>query len=272
MRASTAFFAGMGTVVVAVASGVSGGAWIAAMMKPGLSKQVVETAHLRRQALPRRTPASGMIPYVAATLAFTDPSIDRAAAAQDRSQAKIDVAKKQISPAVQSAGTAAANAPATLADAPSSKPVTTAARRPAARLPIAAPENAFARARDADLTRTTESRRASRRHWTNRHRHQPTAAQDQYKQQQSRQAGRGHGNSAQEARGAGRRRDYGRAYSDRRYPGGRYRDDDSPGYHAADRRYRDEPDPGYRQYDPRAEYAERPAPFAFPLTGLFGPD
>ncbi|MGH6679434.1 MAG: hypothetical protein ACREDL_11035 [Bradyrhizobium sp.] len=277
MRASTAFFAGMGTVVVAIASGVSGGAWIAAMMNPGLSKQVMETAHLHRQILPRQTSASGMIPYAAATLAFTDPAIDRDAAAQDRSQAKTDVVKKQVSPAVQSAGMAAANGPsAKPADAPASKPVTTAARRPAARLPIAAPENAFARARDADLTPTTESRRTSHRHWTNRHRYPPRAAQDQYedqyKQQRSRQAGRGQGNSAQQARDVGRQRPYGRTYNDRRYPGGRYRDENSSRYHAADRRYRNGPEPGYRQYDPRPEYAERPAPFAFPFMGPFGPD
>ena len=265
MRASTAFFAGMGTVVVAIASGVSGGAWIADMMKPGLPRQAVETAHLHRQALPRRMSASGVVPYVAETLAFTDPSIDHGAVTQGQSQAKADVVKKQVSPAVQTAGTAVANGPsAKAADAPSSKPVTTATRQPAARSPNSASENYFARARDADLKRATESGKASHRYWTDRHRYQPRAAQNQYKQQQSGQAGKGQGNSAQQARGEGGQRSYGRTYSDRRHPGGRYR--------AADRRYQDESDLRDRQYDSEPRYAERPAPFPFPFRGLFGPD
>ncbi|MGH6715252.1 MAG: hypothetical protein ACREDC_03570 [Bradyrhizobium sp.] len=244
MRASTAFFAGMGTVVVAIASGVSGGAWIADMMSPGLHKQVTETAHRHRRALSRPMSASGMVPYAAATLAFSDPSIDHGAAAQDRFQPKTDVVKKQISPAVQSAGTAAANGPsAKSADAPSSKAVTTAARRLAAGT------------RDADLNRATG---APGRYRTDRHRYQPRAAQDQHRQQQSRQAGR--------------RRSSGRTSSGQRYPGGRYRDESSAKYRAADRRYHDEPDSRYRQYDSRPRYAERPAPFALPPTGLFGPD
>ena len=271
MRASTAFFAGIGTVVVAIASGVSGGVWIADMMKPGLPRQAIETAHHHRQALPRRMSASGLVPYVAETLAFTDPSIDHGAATQGQSQAKADVVKKQVSPAVQSAGTAATNGPsAKAADAPSSKPVTTATRQPAARSPSSMPDNAFAGARDADLKRATESGKTSHLHWTDRHRYQPRATQNQYKQQQSRQAGKGQGNSAQQARGQGGQRSSGRTYSDRRHPGARYRDEDSPRYRAADRRYPDESDPRDRQYDSGPGYAERPAPFAFP--GLFGPD
>lgn len=266
MRASTAFFAGIGTVVVAIASGVSGGAWIADMMKPGLPKQqAMETAHLHRQALPRRMSASGIVPYVAATLAFTDPSIDHGAAAQDRFQAKADV-KEQVSPPVQAAGKPAANeTSAKAADAPSSKPLT-AARQPAAPQPVSTPENAFARARDADLKRATESRKAPHRYWPHRYRYQPRGAQGQYEQQQSRQAGKRYGNSAQQARDVGGRRSSGRKYGDRRYPGGRYRDENSPRYRAAGR---DDSDPR-DQYDSGPRYAERPAPFPFPL--LFGPD
>jgi hypothetical protein len=265
MRASTAFFAGMGTVVVAIASGVSGGAWIADMMKPGLPKQAMETAHLHRQALTRRMSASGVVPYVAATLAFTDASIDHGAATQGQSQAKADVVKKQVSRPVQSAGTAEANGPSARdANAPSSKPVTEAARQVAARPPNSMPENAFARARDADLKRATESRKAPHRYWTSRHRYQPRAAQNQYKQQQSTQAGKAQGNSAQQARGEGEQRSPERTYSERRYPGGRYR--------AAGRRYHDESDHRDRQYDSGPRYAERPAPFPFQFRGLFGPD
>lgn len=264
MRASTAFFAGMGTVVVAIASGVSGGAWIADMMKPGLPRQAMETAHLHRQALPQRMSAPGLVPYVAETLAFTDPSIDHGAVTQGQSQAKADVVKKPVSPAVQSAGTTASGPSAKAADAPSSKPVTTVARQPAARSPNSTPDNAFARARDADLKRATESRKAPHRYWSDRHRYQPRAAQNQYKQQQSRQAGKGQGSSAQEARGKGAQRFSGRTYSDRRHPGGRYR--------AADRRDQDESDFRDRQYDSEPRYAARPAPFPFALPGLFGPD
>jgi hypothetical protein len=268
MRASTAFFAGMGTVVVAIASGVSGGAWIAATMNPRPPRQAMETAHLHRQALPRRMSASGTVPYVAATSAFTDPSIDHGAANQRQTTA--DVVKKPASPSTETA--ASEGPPAKPADAPSSKPVTTAAPRTAARQPVSAPESAFATARDADLKRATESQKAPHRHWTVRHRYQPRTAQGQRRQQQSRQAGNGQGNSTRQARDDGGRISSGRTHGDQGYPGGRYRNESSPSYRAADRRHPDEPDPRYRQYDARPRYAERPAPFPFPLMRLFGPD
>jgi hypothetical protein len=78
MRASTAFLVGIGTVGVAIVGGLGGGLLIADAMNPDPPKHRSEAAQLERRT-PDAMSAAAALPYAAATLAFTDSSIDGSA-------------------------------------------------------------------------------------------------------------------------------------------------------------------------------------------------
>src|SRR3954452_3225585 len=73
MRTSTAFFAGAGTVVVAIAAGLGGGLVLANLVNPHSPKQ--EMTKLERRMSPEPIPVSNApsepVPYLAATQAAT---------------------------------------------------------------------------------------------------------------------------------------------------------------------------------------------------------
>jgi len=151
MRITTAYFAGVGTVVAAVAMGLGGGLLISNIVSPHEPRVEMSKLELRMSAKP-----------IQASNAPSEPAPQAAPAAADSAQAE-----PQRTAPEQPAETAAAKPPP-----PSDAVPVTQAAQPVPREPIAAPENAFAKARDADVKRVTEKRKAERRQqWTERRRY-----------------------------------------------------------------------------------------------------
>jgi hypothetical protein len=181
MRSSTAYFAGAGTVVVAVVAGLGGGLLFANMVTPKAPK--MEQTRLERRMSSEPIQASNApaepVPY----LATPQPSAPGAAAAAVPAQAEPMQARPQtengnsasappVPAAEPSASTQKAdNSVATQKEVPATP---TPAAKPAARESTAASEDAMAKVRDADLRRTVEKRKIERRQqWTERRRRQP---------------------------------------------------------------------------------------------------
>ena len=150
MRTTTAYFAGVRTVVAAVAMGLGGGLLISNIVSPHEPKTETSKLELRMsKPIPVSNAPSEPVPYVAATQAI--PSAADAAHAEP-----------QLTPRSE---TVAANNPSLPSDAALPAPA-------APREQAVAPEDAFAKGRDADVKRVTEKRKAERRQqWTERRRH-----------------------------------------------------------------------------------------------------
>jgi hypothetical protein len=163
MRVSTAFFAGVGTVVVAIAAGLGGGLTIANIMSPHSPKRGVEMTKLEQRTSGEPIPAANApaepVPYLAATQPpQTPPQPNAANAAPAPRQPAEPTAAAEV----------AAKPPQAPASPPPAPPVQAAPQEQAA-----APENAFGKARDADLKQAAEKRKAERRQqWADRRRHQ----------------------------------------------------------------------------------------------------
>jgi hypothetical protein len=145
MRITTAYFAGVGTVVAAVAMGLGGGLVISNIVSPHEPKIEMSKLELRMSAKP-----------IAASNAPSEPV------------PQIQAAPSAANAAPAPAETVVANPPP-----PSDTIPAIRAAQPAPREQASAPENAFAKARDADVKRVTEKRKAERRRqqWTERRRH-----------------------------------------------------------------------------------------------------
>ena len=145
MRASTAYFAGVGTVVVAIAAGLGGGVILANVMNPNPHQQTSRLEqHLSAQPLAasnrpdekEQQQSQAPVPYVAATLAASNTS---ATTQPDQSQA------------------AAATSPAAT---PASQPVPFAQT---------ATDDTTVKTRDADSKRQADQRKIDRqRQWADR--------------------------------------------------------------------------------------------------------
>jgi hypothetical protein len=167
MRAATAYFAGAGTVIAAIVGGVGGGLLIADMISPKSPRQGTEMTRLERRMSPEPIPAQATalepVPYLSAP----QPSAPGAAVATApvRAEAPTDAANSEPT-RTQPADTATTAPPA----APAPQP-TTATAQPAAHDQAAAADDAVAKARDADMRRAMEKRKAERRQqWTEKRR------------------------------------------------------------------------------------------------------
>ena len=190
MRTSTAYFAGLGTVVVAVAAGLGGGYLAANIVnphEPGVSK-----LERRMSATPIPAPAAPSEPVrIAGTTATaTNPIAASPVAAPPQTEPQQTVASQAPAPRASALQTppksepqtttsnvvapaeekTANNAPRTVQPVPA-KPAEQASEKPMVEK-TAAPQEAFARARDADIKRAAvEKRRAERRQrWEERRR------------------------------------------------------------------------------------------------------
>ena len=165
MRISTAYFAGVGTVVAAVAAGLGGGylaANVVSPHEPGVSK------------LERRMSAT----QIAATTAPSEPVriAGTVAATTNPVAAPPVAAPQQAEPERASAPQASAKPePQTIASNAAAR-----AEEKAVAEKTAAPQEAYARARDADIKRAAvEKRRAERRaRWEERRRLRQPREQD----------------------------------------------------------------------------------------------
>ncbi|HTC96443.1 MAG TPA: hypothetical protein VK734_01900 [Bradyrhizobium sp.] len=226
MRASMAYFAGAGTIVVAIAAGLGGGLVIANVMNPhgvrDLSKVELQTKSRQANAA-QPSPQPSSSPAIAWN-ASQEPA---PYLAQVQPAAKVPVV----------VGAAPSRPQENLQDQP--QPTSDAANatqtpsRPATHDEASAPENAYAKARDADLKRQDDKRKSDRhQQWAARHQQQRDPDMRDVEEQVRRASG---------SREVIVRRD----------------DSDHRDY---DRRDDDRPDYG------------RPTGFGFPHLNFFGPD
>jgi hypothetical protein len=154
MRASTAYFAGAGTVIAAIVGGLGGGLLIADIVSPKSPKQGTETTRLERHMASAPIPAAATpsepVPYLSAPQLPAPGAAIAAAPAQPQAQTE---AANSASTAARPADTSLARQPEASSPQPATPAVQTAAREP-----TAAPEEAFAKARDADVKRRAERR------------------------------------------------------------------------------------------------------------------
>ncbi|HKS18379.1 MAG TPA: hypothetical protein VJS63_04125 [Bradyrhizobium sp.] len=177
MRSSTAYFAGAGTVIVAIAAGLGGGLVISSIVSPHQEKYgSVELTRLERRKSPEPIPAATSaqlepVPYLA------PPQVSAAVADNPP--------PSQPQPVSQQPQQAAQQPPPVQQQTSAPQPATQAAAAPIAPPPAAqpAPEESFAKARDADakpdMRRAEERRRAERRQqWTERRKLRPRDGDD----------------------------------------------------------------------------------------------
>jgi len=180
MRISTAYFAGVGTVIVAVGAGLGGGYLAANITSP--PTQAISKLERRMSAEPITVSAAPAesVPHVAATAA-TKPA---AAPVQEQPQQQPQT-QQQPQPQTQAAALSANAPPA--ADKPANnvaavQPVPPQPAKPAEQADekTAAPREAYARARDAEIRRVdAEKRRAERRQqWADKRRFQQPREQE----------------------------------------------------------------------------------------------
>jgi hypothetical protein len=206
MRTSMAYLAGAGTVVTAIAAGIGGGLVIGNIMSPQAPKQ--ELSKIERRGLVEAPPSTKdplvPVPYLAATQGASNgpvvvapspqntqadagnatPQATQAAApapspqssevtASNDQSAKSDQSVKPTE-ASKSEASKVSDAPASKSTAPTAQP---AATREQAQAPTA--DDSYAKARDADLKRAAERRKAERRsQWTDRRRYPPSREQE----------------------------------------------------------------------------------------------
>jgi hypothetical protein len=153
MRTSTAYFAGVGTVVVAVAAGLGGGYLAANVVSPHEPTVSKLERRMSAEPIPVTTAPSEPVPYVAATMAAATNPV--AAPSQPQTEA---AAPSANAPAQENTANNAAPAQPAQPAPPPAKSTEQASER------TAAPQDAFAKARDADIKRAAvEKRRAERR-------------------------------------------------------------------------------------------------------------
>lgn len=186
MRASTAYFAGAGTVIAAIVGGIGGGLLIADMISPESPKQEMTKLEQRMSSQPIDVKAEP-----------SEPAPDRAASPSSTTAAAPAGAEPEQPPAQNTAAAPAPEPPpqkvisqpaaASTAEAPASP------QQPAAPVPAepktspaaqkqaaTAPEDSFAKAKDADVKRAaTDKRRSERRQqWSEKRRAQQRQEQE----------------------------------------------------------------------------------------------
>ena len=160
MRTSTAYFAGVGTVIAAVAAGLGGGYLAANIAHPPV--QAVSKLERRMSAEPIQVSAA---PAVTATAATASPPPKEAPQAQPEPQQATEAAAPSTSaaPSPTTVPTEEKTASTLPAAQPVQPPQLARSAEPAEEK-AAAPRDAYAKARDSDVKRAdAEKRRAERR-------------------------------------------------------------------------------------------------------------
>jgi hypothetical protein len=162
MRASTAYFTGAGTILAAIAIGLGGGLVAGNIMHPVKSRIGADPGRMERGSEP---------------VAVTGPPAERVqflAGSQAFGAAVVPPTPAGAGPAAQQPAQPAAVNESKPVDPPSDKSPDQPAAQQASTEPAASPENALAKAKDAEVSRaTSERRRAQRRqHWAERRRYE----------------------------------------------------------------------------------------------------
>jgi hypothetical protein len=186
MRASTAYFAGAGTVIAAIAGGVGGGLLFADIVSPQTPKQELTRLEQRMSAQPIQV-KTGSEP--AATSAAPPPTTAAAPAipapeqppAQNTAAAPAPAERVQAQNVISPAAASTAEAPAATQPPAAPAPSEPKASPPAQKQAATVPEDSLAKARDVDIKRAaTEKRRTERRQqWSEKRRTQQRQDPDQ---------------------------------------------------------------------------------------------
>jgi hypothetical protein len=177
MRASTAFFAGVGTVAIAIGAGLGGGLTIANMMSPLEPKLAMGKAE--RRGAPELPPSTRdplvPVPYLAATQASTKAAFVVAPAERRSPQPQTDAGNSSPQPSRPSETTASNEqaskpfdppkpaASAKPSDAATSKPSAPSVQQVVTHEQASAPDDTNAKSRDPDVKRDADLKRAERR-------------------------------------------------------------------------------------------------------------
>jgi hypothetical protein len=187
MRTTTAYFAGVGTVGLAIAAGLGGGLLFSNIVAPHEPKYAAEPTKLEQRmgarSIPVTSAPSEPVPYLAATqpAPATQPANPVVAAAPVPTESQTPPSPpaaargtEQKAPEQKTANNAAA------AEQVTSPPQAPQAAEPAAREPAASPREAFAKARDADFKHAATDKRRAERHqqWADKRRPRQPREQD----------------------------------------------------------------------------------------------
>ena len=160
MRTSTAYFAGVGTVVVAVAAGLGGGYLAANVANP--PAPMISKLERRMSAEPIRVSTAPAEPVTQAAATAPTTTAPAQEQLQPQQQAQPQSQTEAPAPAANNARAEEKRANKVAAQQPVPSPPAKAAEQASER--TAAPQEAFAKARDADVKRAAaEQRRADRR-------------------------------------------------------------------------------------------------------------
>ena len=181
MRISTAYFAGVGTVVIAVAAGLGGGYLAANITSPPM--QTVSKLERRMSAEPIAvsTAPAEPVPGAAATNTASAPPQEQPQAQQQQPPQQTPQPQQQTEAATPSANNARAEEK-TADKVAASQPVPPQPAKSAeqAEDKTAVSRDAIGRARDADIKRADAEKRRAERHqrWAERRRFQQPREQD----------------------------------------------------------------------------------------------
>jgi hypothetical protein len=168
MRATTAYFVGAGTIVAAIAIGLGGGLVAGNIMNPVTPKQGPDTARWERRAQPELAAMqpSERVPYLAGSEAMV---VTLGAPLNEAQNGTRQGATETVAPPQAASRETPPEAPS--ADAQRTEPARPAQQQVSTE-PASAPENAYAKAGDADLKRAAAEQRRAERHkrWAERRR------------------------------------------------------------------------------------------------------
>lgn len=179
MRASTAYFVGAGTIVAAIAIGIGGGIVAGNIMNPVASKGP-DTSKMAQRAESVGAPAMTNAPSERVNYLTGSQAFGAMIAAPAQAEAKPDAIKPDTQPTQAKAEPPAAPPSQAAAVEPpkeqskptiaSSPKIANPAEQQASADPGSSPDNAYAKAREADVKRAaSERRRMERRErWTER--------------------------------------------------------------------------------------------------------
>lgn len=174
MRTTTAYFAGVGTVAVAIAAGLGGGLLFSNIVAPHQPKYATEPTKLELRMAERSMPVNSPPSEPTRAIALAQPAAPQPPAPT--------VAAAQAEPQPQKESPAAAPVEQkTATNTPAVQPATSVApAEQTAREPAASPREALAKARDADLKRAATEKRRAERHqqWADKRRVRQPREQD----------------------------------------------------------------------------------------------
>jgi hypothetical protein len=179
MRTSMAYFAGAGTVIVAIVAGLGGGLVIANMVNPQPAKQGIETSVMERRRATEpvavKVGPSEPVQYLAA------PALPAPAAATPVPSPQTEAANS--APSVAPPAAVTATAPTAQSTPPAAEPSTSAAQEPRR----VDSQDGIAKTQEADIKRDAEAKRLMekrkvererRQQWADKRRTQPRQEQD----------------------------------------------------------------------------------------------